>query len=141
MKKDKAVSSTIEYILIFGVSFIILTTSVIVVQQMQERVVTSSNREKLETIGQKIASKVIETYSTHLEGEGYFKKYLNIPSQVNGKSYKVILGDDAVTVKTNDITVSVKLFNLNESVSLNGEESASEELFIYYDGQNISLRS
>ncbi|PTD93645.1 hypothetical protein C9439_06230 [archaeon SCG-AAA382B04] len=141
MIDNEGVSSTLEYVIIFGISFIVLTSSILVVSQMENRVIQSSSREKLEAIGNKIASKVTKTYLTHLSGEGYFKKELGVPSKINGENYLVRLDDDSVILEKDDIRVSTKLFNLNKSVNLRGEEISSEELFIIYDGENITLES
>lgn len=141
MIDKKGVSTTLEYVMIFGISFVILTSSIVVVNQMEDRVIEKSSREKLEVIGNKIASKVVETYITHLMGDGYFTKELNVPSQVNGEDYMVTLEKDSVILETDNIRVSKKLFNLNESVELEGGHRSSEDLFVYYDGKNISLRA
>ncbi len=138
---EKGVSSTLEYILIFGVFFIILTSSVLVVRQIEDRIISYSSRDKLEIIGEKIATKITEMYVTHLEGSGFFSKELGVPSQVNGDDYKIYLGNDSVILVQNDVSVTKKLFNLNKSIDFRGSGLSSDDLVLFYDGMNMTLKS
>lgn len=135
---DEGVSSTLAYVIIFGVAFLILTTSIVVVNQMESRVIGSSNEKQLNNIGEVIRREVTETYLTSID-EGSFEKTLDIPEEVNGENYRINFSDDSIRLSLGDTYVKKEFFGLNESLELRGDGWSSSSLVIYFDGEEIVL--
>ncbi|OKY78126.1 MAG: Pilin/Flagellin, PilA family [Candidatus Methanohalarchaeum thermophilum] len=138
---DKGVATTLDYILIFIISSIILTSSFLVLSTLKSNVKSETKKEVLENTGNKIKDEILEIYLNGYLGEGKVTKELNIPTDASGDIYRVGFDDGKLSLESGEVIVKINLNKIQSSVELDGSFYSSErQKKVFYNGSEIVLR-
>ncbi|GEM_PF-4508529 len=140
------VTTTLDYILIFAISVLLLSSSVFVFRMHGDRVMEQNKMTQLELIGEHISTEILDIYLSGFRGgivdaengKGVIVRPIDLPPNAGKEPYSITLSNASVEVKSNDLSTSTNLNGIREDISISGNINSNEG-YIIFDGSSIEI--
>lgn len=138
---DRAVSTTVSYVITVGIALALVTGLIAAGTTMVEDQNRRTTESQLQTIGHQVAGTLEHADRTVRASEnvGELTLTVDLPEQVVGSQYYVDVHEDMVAVNASDVGVSMPVDYTTETDVSESEGHEGGTLYVTYDGSELEV--